>query len=74
MTEQAVAERALDAALKAQADISTHEQVCAERYSRIDDGLTTVKGDVKDLTNRVNLLLIGVGGAMFTVIMALVFK
>ncbi|ESQ74712.1 hypothetical protein [Asticcacaulis sp. AC402] len=74
MTEHIAAERAMEAAMKAQADISTHEQVCAERYARIDDGLITVKSEVSKISDRVNLMLLATMGGLFAVVMALVFK
>lgn len=81
MTTAITAASAMKAAEKAQDMLDTHEKLCAERYGRIDDGLNVVRGDVsdvrtdmKDLTGRINLMLIGIGGCLFTVIMALVFK
>jgi len=74
MSDQTTAEKALQIATEAKNDITTHEQVCAERYGHINTGQTALIKSVEAINGRINLLLLAFGGGMFTIIMALVFK
>lgn len=72
--ETGTADEAMTIAQQALAQQNTHEQICALRYETIGKTSDRMEATLKALTNKITQAMIGIGGCMFVIIMALVFK
>lgn len=67
-----VAYRALNLAEQANRDIAKHEEICAERYAGIHTAVAELKTDLKADTDKIWGFAWKVGGAGFSILLAMI--